>query len=168
MTQTFPDLLDLVKNFFEKQLGKTCFYRKEISFPGFRIFTIPSRSKRDLWFHNDQVNGALVEQYPDLGVTESSRLITFIVLLNDPTGLTSGLLYFPDNELGMKIMNYQLNRHNQFEGFASLEIYNPGEINVIAECVHSIYAKNDADEIRERTTFQGHLVETPKGYLIFW
>jgi hypothetical protein len=168
MQKTFPDLLDLVKTYFENFLGKPCFYNPGTSLPGFRIFTIPPVTKRALWFHNDLVNGAIMEQLPDLGVTDSSRLMTFIVLLDDPPGLTSGLLYFPDSALGAKIMSYHVARHSDFEEFARLEIYKPGEINIFEECTHSIYAKNDSTETRERVTLQGHLIETPAGYLIFW
>lgn len=168
MKKNFPELLDRVKSFFEEYLGRPCAYNPKVSLPGFRIFTIPPKTKRSLWFHNDLVTGAIIEQYPDLGVSETSRLMTFIVLLDEPPELSSGLLYFPSSEIGMKMMGYKISRHNELEAFASLELYTQGEINIFEECVHSIYARNDSAETRERVTLQGHLIETPSGYLIFW
>jgi hypothetical protein len=168
MTKTFPDLLEKVKTFLENKTSAKSFYVEGLGLPGFRIFTIPPETKRKLWFHNDFLIDVLITRFPQLGVSKSSRLQTFIVLLDAPPGLTSGLLYFTDKGLGEKIMNYEVRRHSEFEEFADKKLYSPGEINIFEECVHSIYALNNSPETRERVTLQGHFVETSAGMLIFW
>jgi hypothetical protein len=168
MKETFPDVIERIKNFFTDYLGSHCYYADDVGFPGFRIFTIPPKRKRSLWFHNDFVNDIFEKQFPRFGVKPTSRLYTFIVLLDDPEGLTAGLLYVPDKKIGDKIMSFVIPRHNEFETFAQLHVYKKGEINILKACTHSIYARNDSDQVKERVTLQGHLIETPSGFLIFW
>jgi hypothetical protein len=168
MRAHFPELLERLKVFFEAHLGSPCFYADEISYPGFHIFQVLPHKWRPTWFHSDDVVPNVMREYPHFGVTKDSRQLTFTILLDAPPGLSSGLLYFTNHELGKKVMTYEGFRHPEFHEFATLHSYTVGEMNLYEKPVHSVFGKNDTDGILERVTVQGLVMETALGNLIFW
>ncbi len=167
MRSVFPDLLEKLKHHFESILGRPCFFADELSYPGFHIFAIPPRTVRPLWFHYDDARSILENEYQQFGVTKSSRQLTFTCLLDSPPGLTAGLLYFPDQKMGFKVMSSGVSRQSDLEKFATFHEYSLGEMNFYERPVHSVYGRNDSDFYVDRVTLQGHIVETKTGLLMF-
>lgn len=167
MRNVFPDLLEKLKKYFGAVVGEPCYFADDFSYPGFHIFGIGPHSVRPLWFHYDDVRAILEKDYPQFGVTEKSKQLTFTALLDSPPGLTAGLLYFQDEKLGNKVIKSGASRNAELEKFATFHGYALGEMNYYERPVHSVYGRNDSDVYLERVTLQGHLVQTNRGFLFF-
>lgn len=168
MNNNFSDLLEKTRVFFEGLFQSSCFFVKELGLPGFTIVQAHPGTARPLWFHQDYMNDMMMEKYPHLGITPQSRHYTFNVLLETPKELSVGLIYFSDHQLGKKVMNYESPRHTDYGDFGHKEPFTPGEMNVFGDCVHSAFVRNDSAERRERFLFQGQLLSTPQGHVLFW
>jgi hypothetical protein len=168
MRSNFPDLLEQLKTFFKTHTGEEAYFSDEISYPGFQIFEVTPQAERPVFFHLDDINPLVKNLYPHFRVKENARQQTFTILLEAPYGLKSGLLFYENQKLGLKVAKSNQYSHPKFMQFSSLHPYRPGEINIYEQFVHSVYGQNVTDQKLDRVTLQGHITQTDSGCLIFW
>lgn len=170
MRNEFPLLLERTLDFFKHHLQEEVICHDSLSYPGFHIIQVPPRSMTMINFHKDEEHKILKEKHPELRLVDSPQLV-FTIWLNEENGLKSGLYYFEkENKITTMLSQKRgdFEAHQLFKDMAKLHIYRPHELNLHSGHVHSLYGENSTDKELLRITYQGNLVKTSRGWILFW
>jgi len=168
MKEHFPELLDWIKDFFEKKLEKPILFDDEIPFPGFHRFTCKPGPLITQNFHFDDYFQSLTENAKHLIVPKDFSLYSFTVLLSDPSDLESGVDWVAPTDVLTREKLFNL-PFLKLKLISKKHIYNQGQLNLIGQDVfHNLFSINKTDQTKYRITLQGHLLETSNGYVFYW
>jgi hypothetical protein len=165
----FKDEFAIITQAFEQYLGENVYTHPDLALPGFHRIIGKPYSKSLVNFHFDDFKQFSHGLYPELGVCNSTQYNFTIQLTNNVKG-SSGLSFISDklskklNVIGAKkteVTNLDSNLINKV-------LYERGSINVHKDLMHSIFFENNSPNEEQRITLQGVLMQTEKGYLIFW
>lgn len=169
MVANFSGLLERTKSFFGSILEGEVFYLDQISFPGFHLINLLPGVPFPYNFHQDGEWIYLKEQFTDMEFLGNQT--SFTVLLDAPSNLKLGLHFFDPADPLLKKVEMSKNKKETLSllsGFSNFLEYKLGDIYFHKEVFHSIGGENESSSPALRITYQGSLVKTSKGWLIFW
>lgn len=169
MLKEFSWLIDLVKGFFKDYYGKDVFFDETISLPGFHKVACAPGVTENANFHFDLDYQKIAHRYPELRLKASPRCHPFTVLLTKSDALQTGLRFIKP-ELNVTQERIAQIGNQKLKSLSSSISYNCGRVYVHESMVaHDIYAENLSNDVIQRITLQGNVIETGDGrLLLYW
>lgn len=163
----FNDLLQKTISFFEDQLQKTVYIDPRVSIPGFHLIPCWPGLLEVKNYHFDIDYQQIAQNLPDLGI-RSPLHKTFTLLISDHENLSAGLNYIvPTPQIDSESIKDIPFKKLQL--IAKRHLYESGKLNILhGPIAHNIYSFNKDNKPLMRVTYQGNLVETSKGFLLYW
>ncbi len=169
LQDTFHDLYETVRSFFEKEFGFDCSYSQNLAYPGFHIFN-SSQSYSLQANHEPHFDGQYQTFMKVLGIEDvtSKQLLSFtlpIALPHNGGGLRMWDWTYDDNK--------EKSKEEIISGIKDSKMvnieYNEGEIIWHSGLnLHQIKSWQSSEKSESRITLQGHGFLIEKTMFLYW